>query len=353
MKVRLSYGELAQPEIAAKAAKLHYISDQKPGFTRKQWGKGFRYFDKNGKPLLEKDHLARIQKLGIPPAWTNVWISPDPNSHLQVSGRDAKFRKQYLYHERWSALRNETKFERMISFAQSLPLIRKQVELHLALPGLPREKVLATIIKLLETTAIRVGNEEYAKTNQSFGLTTLRNQHVKIEQGTLQFRFRGKSGVFHKIELHDRHLARIVKKCQELPGQELFQYISEDQELHRIDSSDVNQYLHQIAGEEFTAKDFRTWTGTLYAAITLHSLEEGEKPSKRGFSQIVKQVAQRLGNTPSVCRKYYIHPVILKRYEKKEWKMVIEKEATVDLVEGLQKEEQAILQILKSSSSSG
>lgn len=336
---------------AAKAAGLRYSSDQKEGFSRRRYGKGFRYFDTQGHALTEKEHLARIKTLRIPPAWTQVWISPDARSHLQASGRDAKNRKQYLYHERWSSLRNETKFERMAVFAETLPVIRKQVQAHLALPGLPREKVLATLVKLLETTSIRIGNEEYAKTNKSFGLTTLRNRHVYVEKSTLQFRFRGKSGIFHEISLSDRKLARIVKQCQDLPGQDLFQYLDEQKVLHKIDSSDVNQYLHEIAGNDFTAKDFRTWSGTLCAVRLLQeqALQEPAKPSKKGWVALVKQVAARLGNTPSVCRKYYIHPMVLHHYEKETFPWSTDGEQPEISLESLEPHEYTVLRMLKRS----
>ncbi len=320
------------PKQSAKEAGLRYVSDQSTGFTRRRYGRGFRYFDQQGQALIDKEHLLRIKALRIPPAWTKVWISPHPKGHLQATGRDARDRKQYLYHPAFSSIRNETKFEKMLMFVKSLPLVRKQVEEHLTLKGLPKEKVLATVVRLLETTSIRIGNEAYAKTNRSFGLTTLKNHHVQIDKSTIHFRFRGKSGIFHKIDLADRQLARIVKQCQELPGQDLFQYMDENHELCSIGSSDVNQYLYEVTGNEFTAKDFRTFSGTLCAFQKLKACFQSEEPavssrkipSKKGYSEIVKQVAKQLGNTPSVCRRYYIHPLLEKHYMEKTFVSAIE-----------------------------
>ena len=300
----------------AKAAGLRYVSDDKPGFTRKRRGRSFAYYDVHGALLRDKDHLARIRALVIPPAWTQVWICAQANGHIQCTGRDQRGRKQYRYHARWCELRNQSKFSRMLAFGAALPKLRARVEQDLGISGLPRTKVLAAIVRLLESTLIRVGNEEYARTNESYGLTTLRNQHVEIEGQTVHFHFQGKSGVEHHIDLRDRRLARIVSSCQELPGQELFQYLDENGEVHRIDSSDVNSYLHEITAEEFTAKDFRTWAGTLSAAFVLQSLgaAEGVTAIKKNLSHTVKLVARRLGNTPSVCRKYYVHPGVFEAY---------------------------------------
>jgi DNA topoisomerase-1 len=257
--------------------------------------------------------------LAIPPAWTDVWICPREDGHLQATGRDAKGRKQHRYHPRWREFRDATKYHRLIAFAAVLPHIREQVQRDLSLHGLPRPKVLATVVRLLEVTAIRVGNEEYARNNGSFGLATLKNRHVDIRGAKIRFQFRGKSGVRHAIDLHDKRLAKIIKQCQDLPGYELFQYIGDDDELHAIDSTDVNDYLKQIAGEEFTTKDFRTWNGTVLAACALRELKVSDDATraqlKRNIVQAVENVARRLGNTKAVCRKCYIHPAIMQSYE--------------------------------------
>src|SRR2546423_1625725 len=271
------------PVIVAKAAGLRYVSDASPGIRRKRAGKNFSYIGLDGKPIHDQDELHRIRSLGIPPAWTDVWICPQPNGHIQATGRDAKGRKQYRYHPRWRAVRDETKYSRLIAFGEALPTIRARVEHDLGLPGLPREKVLATVVRLLETTLIRVGNEEYARQNRSYGLTTLRNRHVDVRGTELRFHFRGKSGKEHEVALHDRRLARVMRRLQELPGQELFQYVDEDGTRASIDSDDVNAYLREIAGEDFSAKDFRTWAGTVLCAVALRELDaaSGEVEAKR------------------------------------------------------------------------
>ena len=256
---------ISDPVQSAKAAGLRYLSDSKPGLTRKKSGKAFRYFDADGKQIREAEVLGRIKSLVIPPAWQNVWISPIANGHLQATGRDARGRKQSRYHPRWREVRDETKYERMMKFGEVLPIIRKRVDRDLALAGLPRQKVLATIVRLLETTFIRVGNEEYARENKSYGLTTMRNKHVDVEGATVTFKFKGKSGVNRNIDLSDRRLAKIVKRCLDLPGYELFQYLDDEGNQHSVDSADVNEYLAEITGDHFTAKDFRTWAGTVLA----------------------------------------------------------------------------------------
>lgn len=313
-----AYVELpaTDPVDSAKAAGLRYVSDEQPGFTRRRRGRGFAYFDLQGGAIRDEAQLARIRALAIPPAWTDVWICPHANGHIQATGRDAKERKQYLYHPRWSEVRNETKFEKMLAFGTVLPGIRRKMHEDLSRPGLSREKVLAAIVRLLETTLVRVGNEEYARANESFGLTTLRDPHVTIDGATLRFRFKGKSGIEHDIELRDRRLARIVKRCQDLPGQELFQYIDEDGATHTVDSADINEYLRNITQQDFTAKDFRTWAGTLCAVYALKEIGAGGSATeiKKNLTQAVKQVAKQLGNTPTVCRKYYIHPAVLQAY---------------------------------------
>jgi DNA topoisomerase I len=304
------------PYESAEEAGLRYVSDSTPGIRRRRAGTGFTYLDPGGRRITDGATLARIRSLAIPPAYADVWISPRPNGHIQATGRDARGRKQYRYHPRWREVRDETKFGRMLAFSEALPRIRKRVEQDLSRPGLPREKVLAAVVLLLELTGIRVGNDEYARTNQSFGLTTLREDHVEVSGSTMRFEFRGKSGKVHRVSLNDRRLARIVARCQSLPGEELFQYVDDEGVHQTIGSSDVNDYLREIAGDEFTAKDFRTWSGTLLALAALEAL--GPAPSEReARSTIVAaidQVAERLNNTRAVCRKYYVHPVILEAY---------------------------------------
>ncbi len=304
------------PVQAARAAGLRYVHDDRPGIRRVRSGRGFRYVGPDGRPIRDADELKRIRSLAIPPAWTDVWICPNLNGHLQATGRDARGRKQHRYHPRWREVRDETKYGRMILFADALPKIRARVEQDMTLPGLPRPKVLATVVRLLETTLIRVGNEEYARQNGSFGLTTMRDRHAEVNGSTLRFHFRGKSGVKHCVEVHDRRLARIVRQCQELPGQELFQYVDDDGELRSIDSEDVNEYLREVTGDDFTAKDFRTWAGTVLAAMALREFEafDSKAQAKKNVVRAIESVAERLGNTPSVCRKCYVHPAIMDAY---------------------------------------
>ena len=303
---------VTDPVESAKAAGLRYVSDTAPGIRRKRAGKGFYYVDAEGKRVRDTETLARIKSLVIPPAWTGVWICPNPKGHLQVTGRDARGRKQSRYHPRWREVRDETKYERMIVFGAALPMIRERVEQDLALPGLPRAKVLATIVRLMETTLIRIGNQEYARQNGSYGLTTLRNKHVDVDGYTVTFHFQGKSRVQHTVDITDRRLARIVQRCHDIPGYELFQYVDKDGTRHSVDSADVNEYLREISGQEFTAKDFRTWAGSVLACESLWDLEkfESETEAKKNVVKVIKQVAARLGNTPSVCRKCYVHPVV-------------------------------------------
>jgi len=301
---------------SAKAAGLRYSSDDRPGTTRRKQGDGFAYFDPHGQPITDARTVKRIDALRIPPAYTDVWIATDPRGHLQATGRDARGRKQYRYHPRWHEVRDETKFVRMIDFGNALPALRERTRRDTARHGLPREKVLATVVQLLEKTLIRVGNEEYARENKSYGLTTLRNRHVKATDAGVRFAFRGKSGIEHQITLRDRRLARIVKQLRDLPGQELFQYVDDSGARQSIDSADVNAYLHEIAGQDFTAKDFRTWAGTVLCAVTLREFDAcaSETEAKKNIVAAVKRVAERLGNTPAVCRKSYIHPAILAGY---------------------------------------
>jgi DNA topoisomerase-1 len=308
---------------SARAAGLRYVYDSRPGISRYRRGKHFAYNGADGKPVRDQETLKRIHSIVIPPAWTDVWICPTANGHLQATGRDARGRKQSRYHPRWREVRDEAKYEHMLHFGASLPALRRAVEHDLKLPGLPREKVLATIVRLLEATLIRVGNAEYAKENHSFGLTTLRRRHVAIEGAKLTFRFKGKSGVEHDIHLTDRRLARTVKACYEIPGYELFDYLDNDGNPHSISSTDVNDYLRSLTGEDFTAKDFRTWSGTVLACQLLRECgacvdaakaRSIERQRKRDVIAAIKTVSQRLGNTPSVCRKCYVHPAVLESY---------------------------------------
>jgi DNA topoisomerase-1 len=304
------------PYESAKIAGLRYVHADGPGIARKISGKEFTFIGVDGKPVRDAEELKRFRSLVIPPAWTNVWICPLKNGHLQAVGRDARGRKQYRYHPLYRAVRDATKFVRMAAFGEALPSIRKQVEQDLTLPGLPRRKVLATVVRLLETTCIRVGNEEYAKENHSYGLTTLRNKHIQINGHQLRFHFRGKSGQDHDIELTDRKLASIVRKCQCLPGAEIFHYVEEDGAVSRTGSEDVNEYLRDATGQDFTAKDFRTWAGTGQAILHLEALGpcSSESEGKKNIVDAVKAVAGHLGNKPSTCRKYYIHPAIFDSY---------------------------------------
>src|SRR5580765_5931282 len=303
---------------AAEEAGLQYVNDDRPGYSRRAKRKDFEYLDTEGKTIRDEQRLLRIKRLVIPPAWTEVWICPSANGHIQATGRDARGRKQYRYHERWREVRDENKFGRLAQFAKALPNIRRRVAQDLKLPGLPRQKVLATIVRLLERTFIRIGNEEYARDNKSFGLTTLKNRHVKVKGANVRFRFRGKSGRQHEVDVTDRRVAKVIAKCQDLPGQDLFQYV-ENGEARDVTSQDVNEYLRQIAGEDFTAKDFRTWGGTVLAAIALSKQEQFEtkKQAKANIKTAICAVAELLGNTPAVCRKCYIHPVIVEAYLKR------------------------------------
>jgi DNA topoisomerase I len=304
------------PYESARVAGLRYVNDNEPGISRKRSGEGFSYIGPDGKAIEDEDTLARIRSLVIPPAWESVWICPKPTGHIQAVGRDARGRKQYRYHPLYRAVRDATKFTRMTAFSEVLPQIRKRVEHDLALTGLPRNKVLATVVRLLERTCIRVGNDEYARENGSFGLTTLRNRHVSIEGSTLRFHFKGKSGVVHDVALTDRKLAKIVRECQCIPGHDLFEYTDAEGNVCRVRSEDVNEYLREITGQDFTAKDFRTWHGTAQAAIELEALGscDCDTQAKKNIVAAIKAVASRLGNRPATCRKYYVHPAILEAY---------------------------------------
>lgn len=315
-KARKFIAIVTDPVESAKEAGLRYTTDAKPGIARKRAGKGFRYVGPDGETVRNPETLRRIRSLVIPPAWKDVWITTDPRGHLQATGRDAKGRKQSRYHPRWRAIRDESKYERMLLFGAALRRIRERVEEHLGLPGLPRQKVLATVVRLMDSTLIRVGNHEYAKENKSYGLTTLRGKHVKVTGSRLIFRFRGKSGVPHELRIENPRLAKIVLQCQELPGYELFEYLDDEGQARTIDSADVNEYLREVSGGEFTAKDFRTWAGTVLTSMALREFEpfESETQAKKNVVQAVKEVARRLGNTPAVCRKCYLHPGVLECY---------------------------------------
>ncbi|HTV73389.1 MAG TPA: hypothetical protein VME66_06790 [Candidatus Acidoferrales bacterium] len=301
---------------AAQAAKLRYLNDTGPGIRRKRRGKAFVYTSPHGEVIRDAAELARIRALAIPPAYTDVWIAPYPNAHLQATGRDARGRKQYRYHPRWREVRDESKFDRMTSFARALPALRERVQRDLGLPGLPREKAIAVVVRLLEMTLMRVGNEEYARTNDSYGLTTLRSDHVDVHGAVVRFRFRGKSGKEHAIAVSDRKLARVIQRMQDLPGQELFSYADDDGTVQSIDSSDVNAYLREATGGEFSAKDFRTWFGTLscLVALGLSRPVKTARDRKRIVQSALEVTAAVLGNTPTICRKSYVHPALLERY---------------------------------------
>jgi DNA topoisomerase-1 len=301
---------------AAEEAGLQYVSDDRPGYTRKANNGEFEYLDTQGKTIRDEQRLVRIKRLAIPPAWTDVWICPSPSGHLQATGRDARRRKQYRYHERWREVRDENKFGRLADFAAVLTKIRRRVTHDMRLPGLPREKVLATVVRLLERTFIRIGNAEYARENKSFGLTTMQDRHVTVKGPRLRFRFRGKSGRQHEVDVTDRRIAKIISKCQDLPGQDLFQYVDDEGEVRNVTSQDVNDYLREITNENFSAKDFRTWAGTVLAAIGLNVQGEFEtkKQAKANVKTAICAVAELLGNTAAICRKCYVHPAVIETY---------------------------------------
>jgi DNA topoisomerase I len=304
---------LEHPVASARAAGLRYVIDDKPGLTRHKRGKGFVYRGSDGKPVKNATTLARIRALAIPPAYTDVWICPTEHGHLQATGRDARGRKQYRYHPRWREVRDEVKYGRLLAFGAALPVIRARTNRDLQAAGLPRAKVLAALVQLLEKTLIRIGNEEYARTNGSFGLTTMKDGHVEVKGATLIFEFRAKSGIQQTVDLREPRLAKTVKKCQELPGQTLFQYVDEDGVRQTVDSGDVNDYLREITGQDFTAKDFRTWAGTVLAACALREFEAftSEAQAKKNIVQAIESVARKLGNTKAVCRKCYVHPTVI------------------------------------------
>lgn len=337
---------------AAACAGLTYVSDEEAGIKRRRAGKGFTYKWPDGRTVTEDDTLERIRRLAIPPAYRDVWICPDPEGHIQATGRDDKGRKQYRYHPRWTELREGTKFGRMLEFCRALPRIRQRVDQDLSRRGLPRDKVLATVVRLLETTLIRVGNESYARENQSYGLTTLRDDHADIDGSEIRFSFTGKSGKEWNVSLKDRRLARVVRACRDVPGEELFQYVDEDGQRRAVTSGDVNDYLRAATGQDFTAKDFRTWAGTVLAAMALKEFEsfDTRTKAKRNVTRAIEQVAARLGNTASVCRKSYVHPEILDAYVEGDLLAALKNEVEVELreeLDGLSAEEAAVLAFLR------
>ena len=306
---------VTDPVESARLAGLRYVTETGPGIHRRRAGRGFAYLNGHG-PVRDASTLARIRSLVIPPAWREVWICPSPAGHIQAVGRDARGRKQYRYHPRWREVRDETKYARVLAFARALPRIRARVNADLGRRGLPREKVLGTIVRLLETTRVRVGNEEYARHNKSFGLTTLRDRHVEVAGPAVRLSFRGKGGKEHEVDVRDPRLARIVRRLQDLPGQELFQYLDEDGARRSVDSGDVNAYLREISGDDFTAKDFRTWAGTVLCALALaeHGSFTSGRQAKRNVTRAIERVAAQLGNTPAISRKCYVHPAVLEAY---------------------------------------
>jgi DNA topoisomerase I len=344
------------PKAAAAAAGLRYVSDEAPGIRRRRRGKGWSYHDPQGELIREARVRRRIEELAIPPAWTEVWICPSPKGHVQATGRDEAGRKQYRYHERWREVRDATKFHRMIEFGEALPKIRRRVRRDLARDGLPREKVLATVVRLLETTCIRVGNDEYAKENDSFGLTTLRRRHVDVDGSVVEFHFNGKGGKEQRIVLDDDRMASLVRECREIPGYEVFQYLDEEGKRHKVDSGDVNEYLHEIVPEErFTAKDFRTWMGTVHALRALREggpcseemeAEAAERETKAKLLAAVDHVAEQLCNTRAVCRQFYIHPALLESFEAGDFFERLVEEPPQE-PKGLRKDERALVAFLK------
>jgi DNA topoisomerase-1 len=343
---------VVDPQDAAESAGLRYVSDARPGIRRRRSGKGFSYTRVDGSRLSEPDVLRRIKALAVPPAWTDVWICPLAAGHIQATGRDAKGRKQYRYHVRFREVRESTKYERVIGFAGALPAIREKVEEHMALRGLPREKVLATVVHLLETTLIRIGNDDYARENNSYGLTTLKNRHVAVEGNEVRFRFNGKSGKQWLLRVKDRRIAKIIRACQELPGQELLQYIDAEGNCQDVTSSDVNNYLKEITGGDITAKDFRTWAGTVLAATALNELEsfDSAAQAKRNLRSAIENVSARLGNTPTICRKCYVHPEVLNSYMDGNLVLELKSKAESELrgaIGRLKPEEAAVLALLR------
>jgi DNA topoisomerase-1 len=344
---------IVDPKDAAESVGLRYVSDARPGIRRRKSGKGFIYVRAAGSKISAPDVLSRIKALAIPPAWSDVRICPFADGHIQATGRDAKGRKQYRYHPRFREVRESTKYKHVVEFADALPDIREKVREHMALRGLPRDKVLATVVHLLETTLIRVGNDDYAKQNNSYGLTTLKNRHVAVDGNEVRFRFTGKSGKQWSLRVKDRRVAKIIRACQELPGQELLQYVDEEGNFQDVTSSDVNAYLKEITGKDITAKDFRTWAGTVLAAMALSEMEsfDSAAQAKRNLQAAIEKVSARLGNTPTICRKCYVHPEVLTSYMDGNLVLEIKSEVESELrheLAGLKPEEAAVLAMLRS-----
>jgi len=340
------------PREAAKEAGLRYSSDDRPGIRRRRRGRGFQYLDAHGRTITDREERARIDALAVPPAWTDVWICPSPNGHLQATGRDARGRKQYRYHPRWRELRDEAKYDRMLAFAAALPRIRRRVDRDIARKALSKPRVVATIVRLLDETGIRVGNDEYARENGSFGLTTMRKRHAEVEGSSVAFRFRGKSGKTTDVDVTDPRVARVLRRCEGLPGQHLFQYVDEDGEPVDVDSDDVNAYLREMAGDDFTAKDFRTWTGTVLAAWALEELGEAgsQTQATRQVVRAVESVAKELGNTPAVCRSAYIHPQVIETHLEGNLAQLLGREADRRVAQGMRgltAHEAAVLALLR------
>jgi DNA topoisomerase-1 len=314
--INTSANSMSTPAGSAHVVGLCYVNNDRPGIRRQRCGRGFRYRSAEGRIVRDRHTLKRISSLVIPPAWKEVWICPIDQGHLQATGRDERGRKQHLYHPRWREMRDQTKYDRLMDFARALPNIRKRLRRDLAREGLCREKVLATVVRLLEVSLIRVGNDEYARDNKSYGLTTMKNRHATVRGAKITFQFRGKSGKEHVVEVEDRRIARIVRACQDLPGQELFQYVDSGDQKHDVGSGDVNDYLRELTGQDFTAKDFRTWAGTVSAASELRQLgpADSETDARKNVVTAIKTIAQILGNTPAVCRKSYVHPKIIEAY---------------------------------------
>ncbi len=333
---------------AAKAAGLRYTTDASPGIRRVKHGKSFSFLGPDGRTIADRKEIARIKALAVPPAYSDVWISPIANGHLQATARDARGRKQYRYHKRWRAIRDETKFDRMVAFAKALPSIRAALARDVAKRGMPREKVLATVVSLLEATAIRVGNEEYARENDSYGLTTMQEEHADVRGATIRFHFRGKSGKVHAVQVKDKRLARVVKAGQELPGQHLFEYLDEADEARPVHSEDVNDYLREISGGDFTAKDFRTWEATVTCALELAAVKaDGKGEAKAAVVEAIKHVAEKLGNTPAVCKKSYIHPGVIDQFLANGALKLIERRVRKEVPNALSGDEAAVVALVE------
>jgi DNA topoisomerase-1 len=347
----------AEPVASAALAGLRYVSDAQPGIRRRHVSRGVSYIGPDGSVIRRAAEIKRIQALAVPPAWTDVWICPDPRGHIQATGRDAKRRKQYRYHHQWRATRDETKFDRMQAFAAALPILRRRTNADLSRPGLPRNKVIAAIVQLLEKSLIRIGNEEYARQNGSFGLTTLRNRHVRVGRRMLRFQFRGKSGIRHSVDVDDRRLAQVVKQCRDLPGHELFRYVDSGGRAQSVGSGDINDYIRQVTGEDFTAKDFRTWSATVLAVTALRELPAAPTRgrSEKNVLLAIEAVARLLGNTRTVCRKSYVHPGVVDSYMDGSMRKVLGRASRIASrqTSGLRPDEVAVVALLRSLSARG